>query len=60
MSAAKQPPAKLAESIPAVTAPVNLPKLTPSDASFLANMIVAGVCGAGALVMLGVGIGVTL
>ena len=51
---------KLAESIPAVTAPVKLPKLTPSDASFLANMIVAGVCGAGALVMLGVGIGLTL
>lgn len=51
---------KYAESIPAVTAPVKLPKLTPRDASFLANMIVAGVCGAGALVMLGIGIAVTL
>lgn len=51
---------KFVEQIPAVSGPVKLPKLTPSDASFLANMIVAGVCGAGALVMLGVGIGVTL
>lgn len=51
---------KYAESIPAVTAPVKLPKLTPRDASFLANMIVAGVCGAGALVMLVIGIAVTL
>ena len=39
MSAAKQPPAKLAESIPAVTAPVKLPRLTPSRASYLANLI---------------------
>lgn len=60
MSASKQPPAKLAESIPAVTAPVKLPRLTPRDSSFLANMIVAGVCGAGALAVLGIGIGVTL
>lgn len=59
MSVSK-PAAKYAESIPAVAAPVKLPRLTPSDASFLANMIVAGVCGAGALVMLGVGIAVTL
>lgn len=51
---------KLVESIPAVTAPVKLPRLTPSRASYVANMIVAGVCGAGALVMLAIGIAVSL
>lgn len=39
MSAAKQPSAKLAESIPAFTAPVKLPRLTPSRASYMANLI---------------------
>lgn len=39
MSASKQPSAKLAESIPAVTAPVKLPRLTPSRASYMANLI---------------------
>lgn len=51
MSAAKQPPAKLAESIPAVTAPVKLPRLVPSRASYLANLITGaaliGLCLAG-------------
>lgn len=51
MSAAKQPPAKFAESIPAVTAPVKLPRLTPSRASYLANIITGaaliGLCLAG-------------
>lgn len=51
MSAAKQPPAKLAESIPAVTAPVKLPRLIPSRASYLANIItgaaLVGLCVAG-------------
>lgn len=42
MSAAKQPSAKLAESIPAVTAPVRMPRLTPSRARYLANLITGG------------------
>ena len=33
---------KLAESIPAVTAPVKLPKLVPGRAWFLANVIGGG------------------
>ncbi len=39
MSAAQQSPAKLAESIPAVTAPVKLPRLVQSRASYRANVI---------------------
>lgn len=42
---------KLAESIPAVTAPVKMPRLTPSRASYLANLITGaaliGLCLAG-------------
>lgn len=34
---------KLAESIPAVTAPVKLPRLVPGRAWFLANVIGGGV-----------------
>jgi len=47
---------RYAESIPAVTAPVKMPKLTPSRVSYLANMIVAGVCGAVALVLFAIGL----
>lgn len=47
---------RYAESIPAVTAPVKLPKLTPSRISYLANRIVAGVFGAVALVLLVIGL----
>lgn len=34
---------KQAESIPAVTAPVRLPKLVRSRASFIANVVAGGV-----------------
>lgn len=55
MSAAKQPPAKLAESIPAVTAPVKLPRLTPSRASYLAGLITGGVLFVATVILLIVG-----
>lgn len=58
MSAVEQPSAKLAESIPAVTSPVKLPRLTPSRASYFANLITGGVLIA--LCLAGLIYGVTL
>lgn len=60
MNAGQEPAPKLVESIPPVSGTVKLPKLVQSRASFIANMVVAGVCGAGALGMLIVGIVATL
>lgn len=34
---------KYAESIPAVTAPIKLPRLVPGRASFIANVVTGGV-----------------
>lgn len=56
MSASKQPPAKLAESIPAVTAPVKLPKLTPSLLAEWMDAIVVGAAGVAVLVLFSVGV----
>lgn len=55
MSAAK-PVAKYAESIPAVTAPVKLPRLTPSLLAEWTNAIVVGAAGAAVLVLFTVGV----
>lgn len=50
-----KPVAKYAESIPAVTAPVKLPKLTPSLLTEWTNAIVAGAAGVAVLVLFVVG-----
>lgn len=50
------PAAKYAESIPAVTAPVKMPKLVPGRASYLAGVITGGVVGAVTLVLLGIAV----
>lgn len=49
---------KLAESIPAVTAPVKLPALLPGRTRFLAGVITAGVLGALTVVLLSIGLAV--
>lgn len=60
MSVGGTPPAKYAESIPAVTAPVKLPKLTPSLARDRSGLITGGATGVLALVLLCIGIVVSL
>lgn len=55
---ASEPAAKYAESIPAVTAPVKLPRLAPRRAGYVANVITGA-----ALIVLcvaGLAFGVTL
>ena len=51
---------KYAESIPAVTTPVKLPRLVPGRAQFLANVITGGALLTLALVLLVVAMAVTM
>ena len=51
---------KYAESIPAGSAPVKLPKLTPSLLAEWTDAIVAGAAGVAALALLAVGVVVSL